>query len=170
MNKRHCRALTFLCVAGAYAAVATPLFAAWEIAQLPLYTIWRERSLAQNIAAALHCTLGDAAIAFVTFFAALWAAFLLGFRSRLWTIGTIAVAGGLLTTLVLEVLSTQVWNRWAYAPAMPVIPGIGVGLSPVLQWLVVPCVALLLVGHRLDAWARAEQEGWSAARAEGNQR
>lgn len=40
MNERHCRALTFLCVAGAYAGVATPLFAAWEIAQLPLYTIW----------------------------------------------------------------------------------------------------------------------------------
>src|SRR5215213_9612223 len=93
MNKQHCRALTFLCVAGAYAGVATSLFAAWEIAQLPLYTIWRERSFAQNIAAALHCTLGDAVIAFLAFLAAVWMAFLLGFRSRPGTIGTIAVAG-----------------------------------------------------------------------------
>lgn len=170
MNKRHCRALTFLCVAGAYAGVATPLFAAWEIAQLPLYTIWRERSFAQNIAAALHCTLGDAVIAFLAFLAALWMASLLGSRPRPWTVGTIAVAGGLLTTLVVEVLSTQVWNRWAYAPAMPIIPGTSVGLAPVLQWLVVPAVALLLVGRRLDTWAQAEQEGWSAACAEGSQR
>jgi hypothetical protein len=110
MNKRHCRALTFLRVACAYAGVATPLFAAWEIAQLPLYTIWRERSFAQNIAAALHCTLGDAVIAFLAFLAALWMAFLLGPRPRPSTVGTIAVAGGLMTTLVMEVLSTQVWN------------------------------------------------------------
>ena len=170
MNKRHCRALTFLRAAGAYAGVATPLFAAWEIAQLPLYTIWRERSFAQSIAAALHCTLGDAVIAFLASLAAVWIAFLLGLGSRLWTIGTMAVAGGLLTTLVVEVLSTQVWNRWAYAPAMPIIPGTGVGLAPVLQWLIVPSVALLLVGRRLDGWAQAEQEGRSAARAEGSQR
>lgn len=168
--KRHCPALTFLCVAGAYAGVTTPLFAVWEIAQLPLYTIWRERSSAQNIAAALHCTLGDAVIAFLAFLAALWMAFLLGSRPRPWTVGTIAVAGGLTTTLVMEVLSTQVWNRGAYAPAMPIIPGASVGLAPVLQWLVVPSVALLLVGRSLDGWAQAEQEGWSAACAEGSQR
>ncbi len=93
-----------------------------------------------------------------------------GFGYRPGTIGTIAVAGGLLTTLVMEVLSTQVWNRWAYAPAMPIIPGTGVGLAPVLQWLIVPSVALLLVGRRLEGWAQADQEGWSAARAEGSQR
>lgn len=109
-------------------------------------------------------------IAFLAFLAAVWIAFLLGSRSRPWTIATMAVAGGLLTTLVVEVLSTQVWNRWAYAPTMPIIPGTGVGLAPVLQWLIVPSVALLLVGRRLDGWAQAEQEGWSAARAEGSQR
>lgn len=108
MTDRHRPALAFLCLAGAYTGVATPFFAAWEIAQLPLYTIWRERSFAQNIAAALHCTLGDAVIAFLAFLAALWAAFLLGPRLRTWTIGTIAVAGGLLATLVIEVISTQV--------------------------------------------------------------
>ena len=75
-----------------------------------------------------------------------------------------------MTTLVMEVLSTQVWNRWAYAPAMPIIPGTGVAPAPVLQWLVVPSVALLLIGRRLDGWAWAEQEGWSAACAKGSQR
>jgi hypothetical protein len=150
MNDRHCPAPTFLFLAGAYAGLATPFFAVWEIAQLPLYTIWRERSFTQNIAAALHCTIGDAVIAFVAFFVALWAAFLLGFRRRIWMIGAIAVAEGLVATLVLEVLSTQVWNRWAYAPGMPIIPIADVGFSPVLQCLVVPSVALFLVRRKIE--------------------
>lgn len=42
----------------------------------------------------------------------------------------------------MEWLSTQVLHSWAYGPAMPVVPGLRVGLSPVLQWLVVPLVVI----------------------------
>jgi hypothetical protein len=131
-------------LAGIYAAIAIPLFAAWEVAHLPLYTTWGEQSLAKNIAAAMHCTFGDAVISFLTFLAAHWAVECVSFPSRRWA-KVILLAAGLLTTVILELLSTQVWNRWAYTPSMPIVPGLGVGLSPLLQWLAVPSLALILL-------------------------
>ena len=44
---------------------------AWEIAQLPLYTIWRDKGLAANAFAVLHCTAGDLLIAAVSLLGAL---------------------------------------------------------------------------------------------------
>jgi hypothetical protein len=40
----------------------------------------------------------------------------------------------------------EIRRSWAYASAMPVLPWTGTGLSPVLQWLVVPGLAFALSG------------------------
>ena len=45
-----------------YLAVLMALMLAWEVAQLPLYTIWREASAGDIAFAVLHCTAGDALI------------------------------------------------------------------------------------------------------------
>lgn len=65
---------------------------AWEIAQLPLYTLWTEATPGYIAFSVAHCTLGS----------------------------------------------------WAYAASMPRIRlgAIEIGLSPFLQWLVVPPLAL----------------------------
>jgi hypothetical protein len=39
-------------------------------------------------------------------------------------------------------------GRWAYGSAMPVIPGLGVGLTPVLQMALLPSLILRFVGSR----------------------
>jgi hypothetical protein len=44
---------------------------AWEIAQLPLYTIWTEGSVRQIAFAVLHCTAGDMLIASASLLGAL---------------------------------------------------------------------------------------------------
>ena len=54
-----------------YAAMTLPQFAIWEVAQLPLYTIWTEQGVASSLWAAAHCTLGDAGIALAASFACL---------------------------------------------------------------------------------------------------
>lgn len=109
----------------------------WEFLQLPLYTIWQEAPPRDLVYAVLHCTTGDVLIAT----GALLAAFLLirpepmtptGFRKT----AAVAVAFGIAYTVGSEWFNTNVSHAWSYSRYMPTIWGIGV--SPLLQWLVIP--------------------------------
>jgi hypothetical protein len=60
-----------LVVAGRWLAITALLNLIWELAQLPLYTIWTEAPHRVVFLAALHCTAGDVAIAAVALLAAL---------------------------------------------------------------------------------------------------
>ena len=121
----------------------------WEIAQLPLFTIWTTGTLGQKAFAVVHCTGGDAMIAG---FALLVALILFG-RPSWPESSTVAVyaaslALGIGYTIYSEWLNTSVRAAWAYSELMPVLPGLGTGLSPLLQWLVVPTLAMwVALGH-----------------------
>ena len=41
-----------------------------------------------------------------------------------------------------EWLNINVRGSWAYSDLMPVVPVIGTGLAPLLQWVIVPTLAL----------------------------
>jgi hypothetical protein len=41
-----------------------------------------------------------------------------------------------------EWLNTQLHQNWSYTEAMPVLPPLGTGLTPFLQWLAVPGIAI----------------------------
>ena len=93
--------------------------------------------------AVIHCTAGDALITA----AALIVAILTARRLR-WPIfgGRMALAAvllGLGYTVFSEWLNAHIRHSWSYTEAMPVIPPLGTGLSPLLQWLIVPGIALL---------------------------
>lgn len=114
----------------------------WEFAHMPLYTLWREGSVGEIVFAAVHCTGGDILIAL----AALTAALVLGAERRWPTVGAgrviaLALLFGLAYTLFSEWLNIEVREAWAYSELMPVVPFLGAGLSPVLQWIVVPLAA-----------------------------
>jgi hypothetical protein len=122
----------------------------WELAQVPLFA---GMPSARHWSAILVCgraTLGDVAIALVAFGGVAGMA-----RSRRWVLRPTArqaagfVAIGLTTTLVMEWLATHVLHRWAYAEAMPVVPVLGIGVSPLLQWLVLPPLMLWFVRRQL---------------------
>jgi hypothetical protein len=51
-------------------------------------------------------------------------------------------------TIRREWLNVNVRGSWAYVASMPTLPLIGTGLSPLLQWLVVPSLALRLATRR----------------------
>jgi hypothetical protein len=136
-------------------AVTLPMFSVWEVAQLPLYTIWTEQGVAASLRAAAHCTLGDAGIALAASFASLALAAAAGPLRRVLPLSVLIVLAGLLVTAVFEWASTEWLARWAYSDLMPTIPLLGLGLSPVLQWIIVPTLALLILrrrlGHTLEA-------------------
>lgn len=129
----------------AYALLALPMFAAWELTHAPLYTIWVDAGPQAAWRAALHCTLGDAALAFACALAAELLARALPWLQRARRREALVIAFGLLATIAIEWASTRWLGRWTYRESMPVIPWLGVGLSPLAQWLVVPSVALWIL-------------------------
>jgi hypothetical protein len=113
----------------------------WEVFQLPLFTLWRMAGAAYLGFAALHCWVGDLLIGS----ASLGIGFLVagrGWPSGGYTrVATVTVRLGVAYTVFSEWLNVAVRGSWAYAPAMPRVPPLGTGLSPLLQWIVVPLAA-----------------------------
>jgi hypothetical protein len=51
---------------------------------------------------------------------------------------------GMAYTALSEWLNGVLLGTWTYAPAMPLLPLVEIGLSPLLQWVLVPVTALTL--------------------------
>jgi hypothetical protein len=120
----------------------------WEVLHLPLYTIWTAGTLREQAFAAGHCTLGDLVIAACALTLAL---LLVGAprwpRDRFWPIATLTVAFGLAYTVFSEWLNVVVRAAWTYSDLMPIVSVAGskIGLSPLLQWIVVPGAAFAVM-------------------------
>jgi hypothetical protein len=48
-------------------------------------------------------------------------------------------------------LNTVVREAWVYSSLMPVVPGLRIGLAPLVQWLIVPPLALIWAMHAVHA-------------------
>lgn len=126
-----------------YLAVSVLANLAWETAQLPLYTIWGKGTAREKAFAVLHCTGGDVLIALAFLVGALVVVGDPAWPGRHFArVVALTVLGGLAYTVFSEWLNVEVRLSWAYSLHMPVLPPFGTGLSPVLQWLVVPALAL----------------------------
>ncbi len=119
----------------------------WEFGQMPLYTLWQSGTRREIALAALHCGAGDIGIAAGAVALGIAFAAAPGWPEvRFIPVLFATTAFGVGYTVYSEHLNVVVRQAWAYAPAMPVLPGLGTGLAPLLQWLLVPPLALL--------WAR----------------
>lgn len=105
----------------------------WELLVIPAY---REVSDWPWVRAAFHCSLATVGDAFVTL--AIYGVGALasgqpdwGLKAR-WNVFAAASLLGSLAALMLEwrALAT---GRWSYSEVMPIVPGLGVGLWPLLQ-------------------------------------
>jgi hypothetical protein len=111
----------------------------WEIVQLPLYVIWSAGTGREIAIAIVHCLAGDLLIAVLSLVAALvcfgspaWP------RERFIQVLAATLVIGVGYTVYSEWLNTTVRKAWAYSELMPTLPMLGTGLSPLLQWLIVP--------------------------------
>ena len=117
---------------------------AWEFAQLPLYSLGPYEGWPRSTYAVLHCTIGDAGIAFASYIVAVAVT-----RQAEWPLRrpvagvAVAIAVAIAYTVWAEWRNVYVLGNWAYADSMPMIRGIGV--APLLQWIVLPLVALLFL-------------------------
>ncbi len=127
----------------------------WEMAHISLYTIWIEGTWSEITFAVLHCTGGDLLIAMTSLLLALFA-----FGARDWprerTFPVLAamIVFGVGYTIFSEWLNIVVREAWAYRDIMPVIPIIDAGLTPMLQWVVIPTLAYV---GALKTWPGIER-------------
>ena len=120
----------------------------WEVAQLPLYTLWRTGTPREIAFALFHCTVGDVLITTATFAAAVALAWHLWWPPFGWRMVFTAIMLGAGYTIFSEWLNVEIRRSWSYTAAMPVVPFLGTGLTPLLQWLIVPGLALAIIGYR----------------------
>ncbi|SMP76382.1 hypothetical protein [Noviherbaspirillum suwonense] len=126
--------------------IAVALNYLWEVAQAPLYagledwnSVWR------------HCfvaALGDGIL--------VWLIFVVGwltFRRFDWYVQpngqalAVMLAAGLSIGIGIEWMAVNMLGRWAYTVDMPLLPGLDVGLVPVVQMLLLPPLIF-----RIAAW------------------
>ena len=140
--------------AGLWSALAFSLNLAWEIAHVRLYTLWTEAAGLDVAWALLHCTVGDVLIALGAF---LLTAIVLGRID--WPLSR-PVAGSIL--VVASSMAYTSWSEWynvyrvgswRYTELMPTI--FGIGLSPLLQWLILPIV--MVIAYRRICEKRTEK-------------
>jgi hypothetical protein len=121
----------------------------WEILQASFYEHMGDARYWSAILQCTQATVGDVMITWTAY--ALAAA---SVRDR-WWLGvidrrralTIFLLAGLLITAALEAVNVYVWKRWAYSPSMPLV--LGLGLTPILQWTLVPLLTLWLARRHL---------------------
>jgi hypothetical protein len=135
-----------MCRAAVLFLAASAINFPWEVIQMPLYV-----GEGDWLAYAVHCfipALGDGVMVVL-----IYAAGLLVFRSPAWadrpglTGYALMLGCGAVMAVAVEWGAVHILHRWSYAPAMPVWPGLDVGLVPVLQMLVLPPIAF-----RVTAW------------------
>ena len=120
---------------------------AWELIQIPFY-----KNPSYNIDHIAFCAL--ASLADVIMVLLLYFGFALIFRNLLWIehlnwkrIIIVILIGG--TGAALAEIRHLSLGTWAYADSMPIIPIVNVGISPVLQFMILPLLIYLFSLYRL---------------------
>lgn len=122
----------------------------WEMLQMPLFDFPSQASLAQINLACVKASIGDALMVVVAF----WIVAALQ-RDRAWIFHpsmrslVLFLIPGIIMTIAYEAIAIGPLHRWAYAEAMPTLPGPGTGIVPLAQWLILPLVIVYIVKRRL---------------------
>jgi len=121
----------------------------WEVTHTYFYT-FRDSAFDTLLYGWIHCAWVDVMITLGCF----WVVCLLNL-SRRWFLElsklnlACFITAGVVYTFISEWVNVQILESWSYNEMMPAIPPIGVGLTPILQWIVVPSVTILLVRYHL---------------------
>lgn len=118
---------------------------AWELAQAPLYVGLDE----YNLAVFWHCfvaSLGDGVMVLL-----IVAAGGIALRRPDWFLDPgvlgypVMITSGLILAVLVEWVAVHILSRWKYTDAMPQVPGLGMGLVPLAQMVLLPPLIFRLV-------------------------
>ena len=122
----------------------------WEMWQIPFYQDMLAKAHGDGVWQCTRATFGDVLIMLVAFGTVAVTA-----RSRCWILQPswpqllAFVAVGVLITVGMEEISTRL-DRWTYADIMPILPLLGTGVLPLVQWVVIPPLVVWFVRRQLN--------------------
>lgn len=123
----------------------------WEMLQVPLFAGMAQAPHSSVVWLCIRATGGDVVILLTSY----WFSSLV-WGHRRWLLegnrkpAITLVITALIVTIVMEWLATGPLERWEYANSMPMIPLVGIGFSPLLQWLLLsPLIMWLTRRHIL---------------------
>ncbi len=120
----------------------------WEGIQAPLFVFEQQTSTFLLSGCLLFCSGVDVIMTLTAYWVLSVAV-----RDRYWFLSKKLkcwfsfVSIGLILALVSEYTAIHTRNLWEYSSLMPVIPGLNIGLTPILQWLIFPPFVLILLTH-----------------------
>ncbi len=121
----------------------------WEFLQVPFFHGFTSIGHWEGTKTCTQATFGDAVISLIAYFGV--AAFR---RNGRWMISpdklsiVLYMLLGVIITIFMEWLATDVLNRWQYSDNMPRLPLLGTGLLPLLQWIILPpCILYFSKRH-----------------------
>lgn len=122
---------------------AYALHFAWEMAHASLFATMRDLPFWQATAWCLRAALWDVLISAVAYAVASLMARTIHWVQHPWMLHLAIYLGvGLAITVAIERWALAA-GRWRYAEAMPTV--LGIGLSPLLQWVVVPLLTVAVM-------------------------
>ena len=131
----------------------------WEMIQVPFFEGMTEAPHGAVIWLCTRAAVGDANIAFFAYGVAA-----LAVRNLFWIQGpwrSLALgsflAAGLLVTVLFETWATGAGERWQYSESMPVLPLLGTGVAPILQWVLIPLVSFYSTRWMYRGWLKKKQ-------------
>ncbi len=129
----------------------------WEFIQAPTYAGMVEMNHWDGIKLCTSATFGDVGFALTAYWVTCLAS-----KSRWWFVNPSAwqmllyIAIGIGLTIGFEYYYTTISLRWTYSELMPRVPPFGTGLSPLLQWLVIPPLVLWFTKRHLGVGREGE--------------
>lgn len=122
----------------------------WEMWQMPLFMFSQSTDLPAMNWMCTQASLGDGVIAVISYY------FVFYINKKHWLSTAsfvdvfLFILPGMALTIVLEHINTGFYSRWEYDPLMPIVPIIGIGLFPLLQWIVIPPMVYLASKKRAE--------------------
>lgn len=133
--------------------IAVVLNYPWEVAQAPLYA--GDPSFARHLVHCIVPSLGDGVIVLAIFGAGSLVLRRWDWPDRPGIAGyALLFVAGFSVAVLVEWGAMHLLDRWQYTASMPQLPGVGVGISPVLQMLVLPPIVF-----KFSAWWLAASRG-----------
>jgi hypothetical protein len=122
----------------------------WEFLQVPLFADMPTMEHWEAVVFCARAALGDVLIALFAF----WVVALIR-ADRRWIVapGRVAILGfivvGVAITVALEWHATAILDRWQYGDLMPTVPILGTGVSPLMQWVLLPPLVVWIVRRQI---------------------
>ena len=130
----------------------------WESLQVPTYAGMAEMDHWEATKLCTSATFGDVGFALTAFWTTSLAA-----RTRRWIWRPSAWQAGLFVligvslTIGFEYYYGQVSLRWTYSELMPIVPPLGTGLSPLMQWLIIPPLVIWFARRQVRSQPAGEK-------------